>query len=165
MFAGFSMTETSLSCSATRSRIAAPDLRVHHLSSAEHDRHFDLVAALEELLGVACLHLQVVRIDLGPHADLAQDGRVLVLAGLAFLLRLLVLELAVVEQPADRRYRCRRDLYEVEVGFTCQLQGLSRGHDTQTLASPVDEQDFTSSDAVVDSEFSGYSRAPLADGK
>ena len=101
----------------------APDFGVDHLAATEHDRNFDLVAALEELLRVARLHLKVVRIDFGPHADLAQDGGVLALARLAFLLRLLVLELAIIEQAADRRHRRRRNFDKVEVA----LRGQSRG--------------------------------------
>jgi len=63
----------------------SPDLRVDHLSAAEHDGDFHLVTALQELLGVLRLHLQVVHVYLRAHPDLTQDRGVLLLAGLAVL--------------------------------------------------------------------------------
>ena len=127
------------------------DFRVDHLAASEHDGDFDLVAALEELLRVARLHLQVVRIDLGAHSNLAQDRGVLAFAGLALLLGLLVLELAVVEQAADRGHGVRRNFYEVEVGFARHFQGLWERDGTEPVSFIVDEEDFSGSDAVVDS--------------
>jgi hypothetical protein len=90
---------------------------------------------------------------------------VLALAGFAFLFRLLVLEFAVVQQAADRRHGRWGNFHKVKVGFAGKLKGLGCEHDAELLAGPVDKQDFPGSDAVVDSEFSGYSRQPLAGGK
>jgi hypothetical protein len=56
-------------------------------------------------------------IDLRAHADLSQDGGVLGLASLSLLLGLFVLELAVIQEPADRRYGCGRHFYEVQLAF------------------------------------------------
>jgi len=115
------------------------DLRVGHLTAAEHNGHFDLVTALEELLRVARLHLQVVRIYLGPHANLTQDGGVLGLAGLTFLLRLLILELTVVEQSAYWGHCVRRYFDQVQVVLARHVQGLGQGYNTQPLTIGADE--------------------------
>src|ERR671928_2112135 len=64
-----------------------PELGVGHLAAAEHDGDLDLVALLEAPLDVALLGLVVVRVDLGPHLHLLDDGQGLVPAVLAFLLR------------------------------------------------------------------------------
>src|SRR3989304_8785001 len=73
----------------------SPDLGVGELSTAEHNRDLDLVALSEELLGGARLELHVVGVDLGLEADLPQDHVLLVLAGVALLLRPPVPVLAV----------------------------------------------------------------------
>ena len=82
-------------------------LGVGLLAAAEHDRHLDLVAALEEALDVALLGLVVVVGDLRAQLDLADVDLLLVLARGLGLLLLLVLVLRVVEQPGDRRARVR----------------------------------------------------------
>jgi hypothetical protein len=51
---------------------------------------------------------------------------VLQLAGVAFLLGLLVLELAVIEKAADGRDGVGGDLYEVESGLTGASDGIGK---------------------------------------
>jgi hypothetical protein len=80
------------------------------LTTAEHDRHLDLVPCLEEPLDVAPLGAVVVRVDLRAELDLLDDGLRLVLARLPRLQRGLVLELSVVHELADRGPRGRGDL-------------------------------------------------------
>ncbi len=57
------------------------------LATAEHDRHLDLVACLEEPLDVALLGPVVVRVDLRPDLDFLDDRLSLVLTGLPGLER------------------------------------------------------------------------------
>ena len=73
---------------------AAADVRVGHLAAAEEDRELDLVAADEELGGVAAFGFEVVFVDLGTDADFFQLDDVLVLAGLTLFPALIVAELA-----------------------------------------------------------------------
>ena len=87
------------------------------LTTTEHDRDLDLVARLEEPHDVTLLGLVVVRVDLRSELHLLDDTFGLVAARLAGLLRVLVLELAVVHELADRRPRGRRDLDQVEIGL------------------------------------------------
>jgi hypothetical protein len=63
----------------------------------------------------------------------------LALARFAFLLRMFVLELAVVQHATDRWNRRRRNFYEVEVCFAGHLEGLCQGQDAKFLAGPVDD--------------------------
>ena len=67
-------------------------------------------------------------------------------------LLLLVLILAVVHDPADRRHRGGRDLHQVEAFLPGDGQGLRRGHDAQLLPRVVDHADFADADAFVDAE-------------
>ena len=91
-----------------------PDLGVRHLAAAEEDRRLHLVAVLEEALDVLLLELVVVLVDLRPELDFLDLDHLLVLLRLARPLLLLVLILAVVHDPADRRHGGGRDLHEVE---------------------------------------------------
>ncbi len=139
----------------------AADLGVGDLAAAEEDGDLDLVAALEELLDEAGLEVDVVGADLGLEADLAEEGLLLVLVGVALLLGLLVLELAVVEEAADGGVGVGGDLDEVEAAVLGELEGLVEGEDAAFLALVVDEEDLADADAFVDAEIAGYGR-PLA---
>ena len=90
---------------------------VRHLAPAEPHGHLDLVALVEELVHLAHLDVVVVVVDARAHLDLLDLDHPLLLAGGVGLLLRLVLELAVVEDLADRRGRGRRDLDQVEAGF------------------------------------------------
>jgi hypothetical protein len=92
-------------------------LRPTLLATAEHDRHLDLVAGLEEPHHVTLLGLVVVRIDLRPELHLLDDGLLLVTPRFARLQCALVLELAEVHELADRWAGLRRDLDQVKVRF------------------------------------------------
>ena len=90
------------------------DVRVGHLPPAEQDRQFDLVAGVQKLRRLPTFGLQIVIVDLRPDPDFFQLDDVLVPARLTFFAALLVSELAVVHEPADRRDRIRRHLDEIE---------------------------------------------------
>src|SRR5690606_10828682 len=83
---------------------------VGHLAPAVLEAELDLVPFLEELAGVVDLDHQVMLIDLGrADLDLLEAGVPLGGPLLVFLLLLLVLPLAVVEDLADRRADIRSD--------------------------------------------------------
>src|SRR6266542_3835288 len=130
---------------------APAELGVRHLPSAEHDRHLDLVALLEEPLDVALLRLVVVVVDLGPHLHFLQGHQALLAPGLLGLDGLLVLVLRVVHQLGDRRPRQGRDLDQIEIGATCDPQSGLRVHDPELLAVRTDHPELRRPDTVVDS--------------
>ncbi|MBI4236119.1 MAG: hypothetical protein HY688_02020 [Chloroflexi bacterium] len=88
-------------------------LRVRGLPPPEEDRDLDLVTFLDELPDLPSLEVYIMDADLGTHPDLADIRYVLALAGLPLLLGLLIAELAVVQQAADRRLGFGRHLHEV----------------------------------------------------
>jgi hypothetical protein len=95
-----------------------------------------------------------VRVDLRAELHLLDDRVDLVLAGLAGLLRALVLELSVVHELADRGSSGRCDLDEVQIGFLGETQGILDADDADLLAFGTDEADLGDADAVVDAGFS-----------
>ena len=74
----------------------------------------------------------------------------LVLAGLALLLRRLVLELAVVHDLADRGLGGWCNFDEVEIGIRGDAECIFDAHDADLLAVRPDEPDLRYTDAVVD---------------
>ena len=87
------------------------------LASAEHNRDLDLVALAKEPHDVTLLGLIVVSVDLGAKLHFFDDGVGLVATGFTGLLGVLVFELPVVHELADRGSTHRSDLDKVEVGF------------------------------------------------
>ena len=102
---------------------------------------------------MALLRAVVVRIDLRAELDLLDDRLRLVLARLPGLDRGLVLELAVVNELADRRPRSRCDLDQVEIGFGSQLKCLTDRDDPDLLPLRSYEPDLGSTDALVNTRF------------
>jgi hypothetical protein len=93
-----------------------------------------------------------VLVDLRPELHLLDDHVRLVPAGFTGLLGVLVLELPVVHELADRRTCHRGDLDQVEIGLLSELEGFARGDDADGLAVGSDEPDLGYPDPVVDAE-------------
>src|SRR4051795_7968029 len=127
-----------------------PALRMGHLAPAEHDRHLDLVARLQEALDMALLGVVVVLGDLRPELDLPDRDLLLVLARGLLALGLLVLVLRVVQHPAHGRLGVGRDLDEVEIPLLGVAERLGRLQDAHLLAVWSDETDLWHADALVD---------------
>ena len=119
--------------SATWSRILLAQLGVVHLPATEHDRDLDLVALAEELLDLAGLGVEVAAADLGPVLHLLDRRRWCSCGGFLGLLRGLVLELAVVHDPTDRRVGLVGHLDQVEVELPGDGQGLGQRLDADLL--------------------------------
>jgi hypothetical protein len=129
---------------------STPEFGAGLLTSAEHDRDLDLVAAAEEALDVAFFRLIVMRIDLGPELHLFDDGVGLVPACLACLQSALVLELAEVHELAHRRTGVRGNLDQVEIGFLRESECVLNADDTDLFAVRSDKSDLWYADPVID---------------
>lgn len=114
---------------------SAPRLRMSHLAPTESHRHLHLVAFPKQSLHQANLPLQVMLANMRPHSHLAQQQALLVLVSVVFLLGLLVLPLAEVQKATDRWVNVGVNLYQVEVAFLGEGQGLETRQNTQVLAS------------------------------
>src|SRR5690606_17797089 len=87
---------------------------VHDLTTTEHDRDAALVALFDELAEVAELGVKVMLARLGTELDLFDLDDGLLLFELRGLALLLILELAVVHDLADRWTRHGLHFDEVE---------------------------------------------------
>jgi hypothetical protein len=130
-------------------------IRVGHLATTEENRQLDLVSGVEELRSLPALGFEIMVVDLGPDADLFQLDDVLASPRFTLFPALLVTELAVVHQPADRRHGVWRHFDKVETALARHLQRIERRDDADLLAVLVDETDFTNPDALVDAGLNG----------
>ena len=103
---------------------------------------------------VGLFGLVVVLIDLGAELLFLDHGLLLVLAGLAGLLILLVLELAVVHDLAHGWLSVRGYLDEVKVSFVRKLACIIGTDNANLLTGRADETYFRNADAFVDASFS-----------
>ena len=122
-----------------------------HLPAAEANGRLHLIAVLQEADDVVLLEVEVVLVDARPELHFFDDDDFLLLLGLALFLLLLKHIFPVVHDLADRRVRRRRDLYEIEVLFSCQILRLLDGNDSDLLAVLVDQADLGGADHVVNS--------------
>ena len=107
------------------------ELAVRVLAAAVLERELDLAAVRKEAAYLAQLVVEVVRVGAGMELDLLH---LLHLLGLARLLGpngLLVLELAVVHDLADRGDCIRGDLDEIETPLLGKALRLARRHDAE----------------------------------
>ena len=126
---------------------------MRHLAAAEAHGDLDLVALVEEFADLAHLDVVVVVVDAGAHLDLLDLDHPLLLAGGVGLLLRLVLELAVVEDLADRRRRGRSDLDEVQAGFLGPGQGVAGGDHPDHVALGIDQTNLADVDPEIDAVF------------
>src|SRR5215468_2878825 len=125
-------------------------LGVGDLAAAERDRELDLVLLLQERPSVLQLGEVVVILDLGTELHFLEMNDVLFLARDALALRLLVLELSVVHDAADRWARGRRNLDQIESPLLRHGQRVARGDDANLLSCVIDEPHLRNANALVD---------------
>ena len=125
------------------------DLGVGDLPPPEHDRDLHLVALAQQLLDGARLEVDVVHVDLRLHAHFTQAGLGLVLARLALLLRLLVLEAAEVHEAGDGGRGLAGDLDEVNVALAGHGNCVCGWEHTYLLTLFVNNPHFGNADALV----------------
>src|SRR5690606_22492943 len=104
----------------------------------------------EEPAGVVHLHLKIVIVDFGAHAELFDRDALLLLAGFPLPFALLVLPLAVVHDAAYGRGRVGRDLDKVEVVTLGGFEGLLGSEDADLVSLRVDDAHPSAANLLVD---------------
>src|SRR5882672_1545227 len=128
---------------------------VHHLPPSEAESHLRLVAVRQELDQVPKLDLVVALFGSGPEFDfLDLDLFLLPTSGLRLLV-LLEHELAIVHDPADRRFGSRRDFDEVQPGGFGATQRLVSRHDADLFTVRTDDANLRRRDLRVASHALG----------
>src|SRR4030095_12421182 len=108
---------------------AHTDLLVRHLTPAEAQRDLRLVALTEKTYEIAELDLVIAFVSAGPELHFLDLDLLQLELRLVLLLRLAVLEFAVIHDRANRRLGRRRDLDQIEFGRLRLRHGLRQGND------------------------------------
>src|SRR5574343_190449 len=98
---------------------------VRHFAAPEAQGHFDLVALFQEARHVPELDLVIVFVGAWAQLDFFYLHLLLLQLGFVSPLLFLILELAVVHDPADWRLSGRRDLNQIDSRFFSQIQSLA----------------------------------------
>jgi len=125
---------------------------VNHLPASEAKGDFDLVALFHESLDLLRFEIDVVDARFWPQPDLFHEHGLLVLSRFPVLLFLLVLEPAVVQQPADGRDGGWRYLDEVESALPGDPHRFGSWQNAELLSLIVDEADLADADVLIDSK-------------
>jgi pimeloyl-ACP methyl ester carboxylesterase len=123
---------------------------VIHLAAAEAQRHLDLITLFEKAPRRSHLHAKVMVVDHRAELDLLDLDDPLFLPRLCLSLLFLELELAVIEDLGDRRFRIGRYLDEVEARLFSHHHGLPGWHNADVLAIGGNEADFPGINPAVD---------------
>src|SRR5918992_1292290 len=126
------------------------ELRVSHLPAPKHDRHLHPGPGLKEPNHMALLRLIVVSIDLRPELDLLDLDPSLPFPRFLLSDCPLVLELAVVHDPADRRIRLRGYLDQVQILLLRTPESVLSGHDPDLRPIRSHEADLGGTYTFVD---------------
>ena len=125
-----------------------PFVNVRQFTTSEHDRHDDFVLVLQKTFCLIHLEIDVVLACLGPQANFL-DLRLMNVRAMEFLL-LLILELAEVHDPTDRRLLVRCHLDQIEAGLASATQRLFRRDDPELFTVAGDDPDRRDPDLLVD---------------
>ena len=123
---------------------------VCHLPAAESQARFHLVSALQELDRLVLFGLVVVLIHRDRELDFLDGDDLLLLAGGALALFLLVEIAAIVLDAADRRNCSRRNLYQIKPSLAGDPQSFKRRKDPKLFTVFVDDPNFAGANTVVD---------------
>jgi len=128
------------------------EIAVGHLTSAETEAGFHLVAALQEFDCLIFLGLVIVVVHRDGEFNFLDDDDLLLFARGALGLVLLVKKAAVVLNAADGWDGGRRDFDQVESTFAGNLERFKWGQNAELFAVFVDHADFAGANAIVDAD-------------
>ena len=129
---------------------ALAQLGVLHLPASEHDGHLDLVSLTQELLDLLGLGVEVAVPDLGPVLHLLDHDVGALATGFLGPLGGLVLVLAVVHDPTDRRVGLVGHLDQIELELAGHGQRLGQRSDADLLPVGRHQAHLAGSDPIVD---------------
>ena len=120
----------------------------------ELDGHLDPIAVLQELDRATDLGVEIALTNLYFEPYLFEIDRPLMAAGFLLAPGLLILELALVEKPSDRRCRHRGDLDEIVASLLRNPESLRRGQHAHLVALFVHDPHLRDANQLVDAELS-----------
>ncbi len=120
------------------------------LPSLEDNSCLDLVALCEKSFCMPHFEFKIMRVGVRMKPEFLEQGHMLVLLLQLVLLRKLILELAKVDDLADRRVGVRDDLDEIGFALPCHADGDSRRHHAKLAAMLINDPYLGDTDFVID---------------
>jgi len=125
------------------------DFRVGIFATPEEDGEFDLIPIVQKFCCPFALGLEIVVVDFGPNPHFLQLNNMLILAGLALLAALLITELAVIHEPANRWDSVGRYLDEIQTTFTRHFKRIPSLNNPDLVAQIVNQANFPDTNPIV----------------
>src|ERR1700733_5892734 len=128
------------------------ELAMGHLAAAKTQAGLHLIPFGTEAYPLVLLGLVVVLVHRDRELDFLDGDDLLLFAGGAFALFLLIEKAAVVLNAADRWNGSGRHFHQIEPALASDLQRLKRRQNSQLFAVFVDDANFACPDAIVDAD-------------
>ncbi len=128
-----------------------------HLAAAKRDCGLHLVSALKKSHNVISLDFKVVLASPRSELNFLKLNGSLVLSRVVLALTLLIQKFSVVDDPANRRDRPRRNFNQVEPPGACGFKGIPRRHDAKLFALLINHANFLGANPLV------YSNKAISD--
>ena len=126
------------------------EFAVGHLAAAEAEAGLHLITLMKEADRLVLLGLVVVLVNRDGELDFLDGDDLLLLAGGALALFLLVEIATVILDPADGGHGIGGDFHQVKAALTGDFQSLEWRQDAELFAVFVDYADFARADTVID---------------
>lgn len=123
---------------------------MRHFTSAETNRHLDLVTISDEAESIFDLEIDIMVADAGRQPDLFCFNDLLILAVHLFAFGLLKAVFAEIHDAANRRCGGRRDHNEVKALFLGTFQRFIGRHDTELGTIRSDHANLSGLDLFID---------------
>ena len=129
--------------------LGAAHVLVSHFAAAMKYHRLHFVPLAEEADDLILPHLKIVLGGGRTELYFLDVRTFLVLFRFMRFFVLLVEELPVVDELADRRHSRRRDFHNVQAGIPRRLHRVEQGHHSKLIPCVVDHADFASANALV----------------
>lgn len=131
-------------------QLAHTEFLMRHFATTEAKGHFDLVFFFQEARHIPELDLVIVFVGTRAKFDFLHLHLLLLQLGFVSSLLFLILELAVIHDPANRWLGHRCDFYEINTSFFCHLQCSTNIDNTELFAFSALETNLRNRDFLVE---------------
>ncbi|MNN50129.1 hypothetical protein D3C81_1647020 [compost metagenome] len=122
-------------------------------TATETHRAFHFVAVFQEFDHVTQFRLVVMFLDISAKPNFLDIDDFLILTGFFFFLLCLVTELAVVHNPAYRRFSRRRYIHQIQIQIDGHLQSFTNRLNPDLLTFCTNQTNFLRPYFIIDQMF------------
>jgi hypothetical protein len=120
-----------------------------HFASAEEDGRFYLISFVQEAQHVILLGFVIVIVHVNTKLHFFDRNRLLFFLGFALAFFVLVQELPIIHDAANRRLRRRGNFHQIQVSFASHFERLEGRHHADLFPFVADHANFTCPDTLI----------------